>query len=180
MANKEKIVGSIAKISGPLVIADGMNGAGMYEVVRVGNLGLVGEIIELKGAMASIQVYEETSGLKPGEPVESSGAPLSVELGPGLIEQFYDGVQRPLNLIEQASNSPYISRGINVPALEGEKVDFASCRGRSPRTVSGTSSVRSGTFLVRHLILVPHGVKERKSIRRILQRRRDGRGDTGR
>ena len=96
MANKEKIVGSIAKISGPLVIADGMNGAGMYEVVRVGNLGLVGEIIELKGAMASIQVYEETSGLKPESPSKFRCS-LSVETGPGLIEQFYDGVQRPPN-----------------------------------------------------------------------------------
>ncbi len=103
---KDKIVGSIAKISGPLVVADGMSGSGMYDVVRVGDLGLVGEIIELKGSTASIQVYEETSGLKPGEPVESTGAPLSVELGPGLIEQFYDGVQRPLALIEKAAESP--------------------------------------------------------------------------
>ncbi len=167
MANKEKIVGSIAKISGPLVIADGMSGAGMYEVVRVGDLGLVGEIIELKGAMASIQVYEETSGLKPGEPVESSGAPLSVELGPGLIEQFYDGVQRPLNLIEQAADSPYISRGINVPALDrSKKWNFEPVVEEGAQVAEGDllGEVQE-TVLVKHRILVPYGVKGRvKSI----------------
>ncbi|MFA5621355.1 MAG: V-type ATP synthase subunit A [Thermovirgaceae bacterium] len=169
MANKEKIVGSIAKISGPLVIADGMSGAGMYEVVRVGDLGLVGEIIELKGAMASIQVYEETSGLKPGEPVESSGAPLSVELGPGLIEQFYDGVQRPLNLIEQAADSPYISRGINVPALDrSKKWNFEPVVEEGAQVAEGDllGEVQE-TVLVKHRILVPYGVKGRvKSIRK--------------
>lgn len=167
MANKEKIIGSIAKISGPLVIADGMSGAGMYEVVRVGDLGLVGEIIELKGAMASIQVYEETSGLKPGEPVESSGAPLSVELGPGLIEQFYDGVQRPLNLIEQAADSPYISRGINVPALDrSKKWNFEPVVEEGAQVAEGDllGEVQE-TVLVKHRILVPYGVKGRvKSI----------------
>jgi len=169
LANKEKIVGSIAKISGPLVIADGMSGAGMYEVVRVGDLGLVGEIIELKGAMASIQVYEETSGLKPGEPVESSGAPLSVELGPGLIEQFYDGVQRPLNLIEQAADSPYISRGINVPALDrSKKWNFEPVVEEGAQVAEGDllGEVQE-TVLVKHRILVPYGVKGRvKSIRK--------------
>ena len=169
MANKEKIVGSIAKISGPLVIADGMSGAGMYEVVRVGDLGLVGEIIELKGSMASIQVYEETSGLKPGEPVESSGAPLSVELGPGLIEQFYDGVQRPLNLIEQAADSPYISRGINVPALDrSKKWNFEPVVEEGAQVAEGDplGEVQE-TVLVKHRILVPYGVKGRvKSIRK--------------
>lgn len=169
MANKEKIVGSIAKISGPLVIADDMSGAGMYEVVRVGDLGLVGEIIELKGAMASIQVYEETSGLKPGEPVESSGAPLSVELGPGLIEQFYDGVQRPLNLIEQAADSPYISRGINVPALDrSKKWNFEPVVEEGAQVAEGDllGEVQE-TVLVKHRILVPYGVKGRvKSIRK--------------
>jgi len=169
LAIKEKIIGSIAKISGPLVVADGMSGAGMYDVVRVGDLGLVGEIIELKGSTASIQVYEETSGLKPGEPVESTGAPLSVELGPGLIEQFYDGVQRPLNLIEKAAESPFISRGINVPAIgRSKKWDF------EPAVEEGTE-VGEGdllgtvdeTVLVKHRILVPHGVSGKvKSISR--------------
>lgn len=107
MAN---IVGVISRISGPLVVASGMSGASMYEVVRVGELGLVGEIIELKGDTASIQVYEETSGLKPGEPVVATGAPLSAELGPGLIEQIYDGIQRPLNIIESETQSLYTTR----------------------------------------------------------------------
>jgi V/A-type H+-transporting ATPase subunit A len=157
---KDKIVGSIAKISGPLVVADGMSGAGMYDVVRVGDLGLVGEIIELKGTSASIQVYEETSGLKPGEPVESTGAPLSVELGPGLIEQFYDGVQRPLALIEKAADSPYISRGINVSAIDrSRKWEFV------PSVEIGTELGEGDvigyvqeTVLVKHLITVPHGI----------------------
>ena len=96
MAQHNTVQGTIAKISGPLVVAKGMAGACMYDVVRVGTMGLVGEIIELKGDTASIQVYEETSGVMPGEPVVSTGEPLSVELGPGIIEQFYDGVQRPL------------------------------------------------------------------------------------
>ncbi|HRV70529.1 MAG TPA: V-type ATP synthase subunit A [Thermovirgaceae bacterium] len=158
---KDKIVGSIAKISGPLVVADGMSGSGMYDVVRVGDLGLVGEIIELKGSTASIQVYEETSGLKPGEPVESTGAPLSVELGPGLIEQFYDGVQRPLALIEKAAESPYISRGINVSAIDrSRKWEFI------PSVEPGTELCEGDfigyvqeTVLVKHMITVPHGVK---------------------
>ncbi len=157
---KEKIVGTIAKISGPLVVADGMSGAGMYDVVRVGDLGLVGEIIELKEATASIQVYEETSGLKPGEPVESTGAPLSVELGPGLIEQFYDGVQRPLNLIEKAAESPYITRGINVPAIDRKKKwDFEPSVDEGFEVTEGDIlGFVQETVIVRHAISVPYGV----------------------
>ena len=93
----------------------------MYDVVRVGRAGLVGEIIELKDDTASVQVYEETSGLAPGEPVVSTGEPLSVELAPGLIEQFYDGIQRPLAGIEDVAKSPYILRGISVPAVSRTK-----------------------------------------------------------
>ncbi|MBC7323414.1 MAG: V-type ATP synthase subunit A, partial [Acetomicrobium sp.] len=118
---RKQIKGSITRISGPLVVASGMAGASMYDVVRVGDLGLVGEIIELKGDSAFVQVYEETSGLKPKEPVISTGVPLSVELGPGLIEQFFDGVQRPLSMIEKEAQSPYITRGIDVPALDRKK-----------------------------------------------------------
>ncbi len=121
MATDKVIKGSIERISGPLVVAKGMIGASMYDVVRIGEIGLVGEIIELKDEYASIQAYEETSGLKPGEPVVSTGEPLSVELGPGLIEQFYDGVQRPLKSIEDAAQSPYIAKGIDVPALDHSK-----------------------------------------------------------
>lgn len=161
MAMKEMIVGSIAKISGPLVVADGMSGAGMYDVVRVGDLGLVGEIIELRGDTASIQVYEETSGLMPGEPVESTGAPLSVELGPGLIEQFYDGVQRPLNLIEKAAESPFISRGINVPAIDrNTRWEFVPSLKEGDEVSEGdVLGIVQETVLVKHLITVPHGLK---------------------
>ena len=88
--------GSIVKVSGPLVIAEGMRNANLFDVVRVSEQRLIGEIIEMHGDRASIQVYEETAGLGPGEPVESTSSPLSVELGPGLIEKIYDGIQRPL------------------------------------------------------------------------------------
>ncbi|MEA4876351.1 MAG: V-type ATP synthase subunit A [Aminobacterium sp.] len=160
MATEKVIKGTIEKISGPLVVAKGMYGASMYDVVRVGNIGLVGEIIELKGDLASIQAYEETSGLMPGEPVISTGAPLSVELGPGIIEQFYDGVQRPLNLIEEAAKSHFISRGIDVPAIDrNKKWKF------EPRVKAG-DAVKAGdvlgvvreTVLVEHRIMVPYGV----------------------
>ncbi|MFA6748111.1 MAG: V-type ATP synthase subunit A [Aminobacterium sp.] len=160
MATEKVIRGTIEKISGPLVVAKGMYGASMYDVVRVGNIGLVGEIIELKGDLASIQAYEETSGLMPGEPVISTGAPLSVELGPGIIEQFYDGVQRPLNLIEEAAKSHFISRGIDVPAIDrNKKWKF------EPRVKAG-DAVKAGdvlgvvreTVLVEHRIMVPYGV----------------------
>ncbi|HAP31830.1 MAG TPA: V-type ATP synthase subunit A, partial [Firmicutes bacterium] len=93
------MVGTIVKVSGPLVIAENMRGAKMYDVVRVSEARLIGEIIEVREDRASIQVYEETGGLGPGEPVYSTGQPLSVELGPGLIESIYDGIQRPLNVI---------------------------------------------------------------------------------
>jgi V/A-type H+-transporting ATPase subunit A len=93
--------GTIKKVAGPLVIAEGMRDANMYDVVRVSDERLIGEIIEMHGDRASIQVYEETQGLGPGEPVESTDAPLSVELGPGLIGSIYDGIQRPLNKIRE-------------------------------------------------------------------------------
>ena len=94
--------GTIKKVAGPLVIAEGMRDANMFDVVRVSKERLIGEIIEIHGGDASIQVYEETSGLGPGEPVESTGAPLSVELGPGLISSIFDGIQRPLEEIYAA------------------------------------------------------------------------------
>ncbi|HHY99529.1 MAG TPA: V-type ATP synthase subunit A, partial [Tissierellia bacterium] len=112
--------GRVVKISGPLVIADGMKEADMFDVVRVSEQGLIGEIIEMRGEMASIQVYEETSGLAPGAPVVSTGAQLSVELGPGLIETIYDGIQRPLEEIRRIAG-PNITRGISIPALNREK-----------------------------------------------------------
>ena len=113
--------GTIKKVAGPLVIAEGMRDANMFDVVRVSEEKLIGEVIEMHGDQASIQVYEETSGLGPGAPVESTGAPLSVELGPGLIESIYDGIQRPLvKIMEKVGNS--LVRGVEVPSLDREKL----------------------------------------------------------
>ena len=111
------VIGKIKKVAGPLVIATGMRNADMFDVVRVSDKRLIGEIIEMHGDEASIQVYEETSGLGPGEPVESMDVPLSVELGPGLMGSIYDGIQRPLEVIYDNCNSPFIPRGADVPAL---------------------------------------------------------------
>ncbi len=161
MATEKLIQGTIEKISGPLVVAKGMYGAGMFDVVRIGDIGLVGEIIELKGDTASIQAYEETSGLMPGEPVVSTGEPLSVELGPGLIEKFYDGVQRPLKLIEEAAQSPFISRGINVPAIDREtKWEFTPKVAVGDSVAAGdTLGIVQETILVEHRIMVPVGIE---------------------
>lgn len=112
--------GTIIKISGPLVVASGMKSANMFDVVRVGNERLMGEIIEMHGDEASIQVYEETSGLKPGEKVQTTGEPLSVELGPGLIGSIFDGIQRPLYSVAKICGNN-LKRGIEVPALDREK-----------------------------------------------------------
>ena len=114
-------MGKIVKVSGPLVVATGMQEANMADVVRVGEQRLIGEILNMTGDAASIQVYEETSGLGPGAEVVTTGAPLSVELGPGLIENIYDGIQRPLEVIREKSGSNNLPRGIEVPALDREK-----------------------------------------------------------
>lgn len=116
----KNITGAIQKVSGPLVIAGGMNGANIQDVVRVGASGLIGEIIELHGDTASIQVYEETSGLKPGDVVISTGEPLSLLLGPGMLGAIYDGIQRPLDVIKESSGA-FIARGAEAPALHEEK-----------------------------------------------------------
>ena len=152
--------GKVFKISGPLVVASGMEEANMYDVVRVGEQGLIGEIIEMRGDRASIQVYEETAGIGPGAPVESTGAPLSVELGPGLMETIYDGIQRPLEeMVKQVG--PNITRGIKVPPLDREK------KWKFVPTVKVGDEVESGdvigtvdeTVLVVHKIMVPYGIK---------------------
>lgn len=113
--------GTIVKVSGPLIVASGMADVQMFDVVRVSDKHLIGEVIELRGDRASIQVYEETGGIGPGEPVESTGAPLSVELAPGLIESIYDGIQRPLNKIREKAGDR-ITRGITVDSLDHEKL----------------------------------------------------------
>nr|MCR5264939.1 V-type ATP synthase subunit A [Clostridiales bacterium] len=114
------VTGKILKVSGPLVVAEGMRDANMFDVVRVGERRLIGEIIEMHGDRASIQVYEETAGLGRGDTVESTGAPLSVELGPGMMTNIYDGIQRPLQNVYDLAG-PNIPRGIDVPALDREK-----------------------------------------------------------
>ena len=161
MATDKIVKGSIERISGPLVVAKGMTGASMYDVARIGDMGLVGEIIELNGDLASIQAYEETSGLRPGEPVISTGEPLSVELGPGLIEQFYDGIQRPLKAIEQAAHSVYIAKGISVSALDHSKLWAFTPKVSVGDEVSegDVLGVVQETVLVEHRIMVPNGVK---------------------
>ena len=113
--------GVIKKVAGPLVIAEGMRDANMFDVVRVSEQRLIGEIIEIHGDEASIQVYEETSGLGPGEPVESMDVPLSVELGPGLLTSIYDGIQRPLDDIMKETGSNNLKRGVEVPSLKRDK-----------------------------------------------------------
>jgi len=117
--------GKIIKVSGPLVVAEGMEEANIYDVCKVGESGLIGEIIEMRGDKASIQVYEETSGIGPGDPVVTTGEPLSVELGPGLIESMFDGIQRPLDALMEASQSSFLKKGISVPSLNRtRKWDF--------------------------------------------------------
>ena len=129
--------GTIVKVSGPLVVASGMRDANMYDVVKVSEHGLIGEIIEMRGDKASIQVYEETSGLGPGEEVISTGAPLSVELGPGLISSIYDGIQRPLDDI-MAKAGTNLHRGISVPSLKRDKKwTFAPIKQAGDRVQAG-------------------------------------------
>ena len=111
--------GTITKVSGPLVVAEGLADANVSDVVRVGSQRLIGEILNMTGDKASIQVYEETSGIGPGAVVESTGMPMSVELGPGMLENIYDGIQRPLPEIRERVGST-ISRGVDVPALNRE------------------------------------------------------------
>lgn len=114
---KESDYGFIFKVSGPLVVADGMSGAAMYELVRVGHHKLVGEIIKLEGDTASIQVYEDTSGLTVGDPVLRKKQPLSVELGPGIMGTIFDGIQRPLESIFQETGDVYVPKGVDTPCL---------------------------------------------------------------
>lgn len=153
--------GTIKKVAGPLVIAKGMRDANMYDVVRVSSQRLIGEIIEIHGDEASVQVYEETSGLGPGEPVESMEVPLSVELGPGLITSIYDGIQRPLDDIMKVTGGNSLKRGVEVPSLKRDK------KWQFEPTVKPGDEVEAGdiigtvqeTEIVNHKIMVPYGIK---------------------
>lgn len=152
--------GTIKKVAGPLVIAEGMRDANMYDVVRVSNQRLIGEIIEMHGDEASVQVYEETSGLGPGEPVESTDAPLSVELGPGLITSIYDGIQRPLDDIMKVSGTN-LKRGVEVPSLKRDiKWNFEPVVKAGEEVEAGDilGTVQE-TIVVNHKIMVPYGIK---------------------
>ena len=151
--------GKIVKISGPLVVASGMSDADMYDVVKVGNQGLTGEIIEMRDGNASIQVYEETAGLQPGEPVYSTGAPLSVELGPGLIETIYDGIQRPLSVLLKKTGTN-IARGVSEPALDRDKKwDFVAAVKVGDEVSAGeVLGTVEETIAVTQRIMVPYKV----------------------
>ncbi len=155
----DKKVGRIVKVAGPVVVAEGMTGVRMYDVVRVGNLDLIGEIVELRGDKASIQVYEETTGIGPGEPVTDTQVPLSVELGPGLIESIYDGIQRPLDLLMEAEGA-FMSRGSLMPGLNREKKwHFQPAIKDGTKVSQGDiiGQVQETTLIV-HKIMVPFGI----------------------
>ncbi|KAG9991286.1 ATP synthase alpha subunit vacuolar, partial [Aureobasidium melanogenum] len=151
--------GSIFSVSGPVIIAENMIGVAMYELVKVGKDGLVGEVIRIDNDKATIQVYEETAGVTVGDPVYRTGKPLSVELGPGLMETIYDGIQRPLKGISDVSNSIYIPRGIDVPALDRErKWDFKPAGYKVGDHITGGDvfgSVWENSLLSDHKILLP-------------------------
>jgi len=151
--------GRIVKVAGPLIVAEGLQHANMFDVVRVGRERLIGEIIEMRGDKASIQVYEETAGIGPGDTVETTGAPLSVELGPGMIETIYDGIQRPLEAIREIAGST-ITRGIEVSPINHEKKwDFVPCVEKGAKVIAGDiiGTVQE-TVVVSHKIMIPYGV----------------------
>ena len=151
--------GRIIKVSGPLVVAEGMEEANVYDVVEVSDNKLIGEIIEMRGDKASIQVYEETTGIGPGDVVVTTGSPLSIELGPGMLEQMFDGIQRPLLKIQEAVGD-FLLKGVSVPALDREKKwqfnpTVAVGEEVEPGKVIGTVQE---TEIVLHKIMVPNGV----------------------
>ena len=153
-------LGKIIKVSGPLVVADGMSDANMQDTVRVGDQRLIGEILTMTGDRASIQVYEETSGLGPGAKVETTGAPLSVELGPGIIENIYDGIQRPLEEIVKQTHSNNLARGVEVPALTREKKWAYTPVAQKGDKVTGGDVLGTvpETEVVLHKVMVPNGI----------------------
>jgi V/A-type H+-transporting ATPase subunit A len=158
--NKERREGTIVKVSGPLVVARGLEGTKMYEMVRVGTMGLFGEVIEIRGDRFSIQVYEETGGIGPGEPVTSTGEPLTVELAPGLLTSIFDGVQRPLDKL-RAGFGDFIVRGAEMPPLDRKKKwHFTPRKKAGDRVTPGDIiGVIPETPVVEHRVLVPPGVE---------------------
>ena len=158
--NEDMKTGTIVKVSGPLVIAEGMRDANMFDVVRVSDKHLIGEIIEMHGDKASIQVYEETAGLGPGEEVVSVGMPMSVELGPGLISTIYDGIQRPLEKMYEVGGTN-IRRGVEVPSLDREKKwKFEPTKQPGDAVVAGDEiGFVQETAVVQCKIMVPYGLK---------------------
>lgn len=157
---KDKIIGIITKVSGPLIVAKNMQDVQMYDVVKVSEKGLIGEVIELREDRASIQVYEETAGIGPGEPVYSTGEPLSVELGPGLMESIFDGIQRPLAVIYESSGDR-IPLGIDLPRLDREKKwEFKPVAKAGDKVEAGdVLGTVQETSVVEHKIMVPYGVQ---------------------
>lgn len=152
--------GKIIRVAGPLVVASGCLGAKMYDMVRIGTLGLIGEIIELREDRAFIQVYEDTTGIGPGEPILLTGKPLSVELGPGLLSSIYDGIQRPLDII-RASSGDFVTRGIEIPSLDRKKKwEFRPLSKKGQIVAAGDflGEVEE-TPLIRHKIMVPQGAE---------------------
>ena len=153
------IVGTLSKITGPVVVADGMTGTKMYDVVRVGDAGLMGEVIRLEGALATIQVYEDTSGLKIGEPVESTEGPLMLELGPGLLSSIYDGIQRPLPVIAEDTGSDFIARGTVASALDRTKLWEFTPVATVGQQVSGgdvLGTTPEGATVLHRVMVPPH------------------------
>ncbi|MGX7092675.1 V-type ATP synthase subunit A [Hutsoniella sourekii] len=151
--------GKIIKVSGPLIQASGMEEAKVQDICYVGELGLIGEIIQMKNDVAAIQVYEETSGIGLGEPVESTGSPLSVELGPGLMSQMFDGIQRPLNKFMEITQTDYLERGVKVPVLDSEKKwHFEATKAVGEYVKAGDIvGYVDETKVVQHRIMVPYG-----------------------
>ena len=161
------VEGRILKVSGPLVIAQGMREANMFDVVRVGDNKLIGEIIEMHGDRASIQVYEETAGLGRGDKVVSTGAPLSVELGPGLVTQIYDGIQRPLEMMFE-KYGPNIVKGIDEPALSRSAVwHFTPTVSAGDKVVGGDiiGTVQENEIVLHKIMIPPNLCGTIKSIK---------------
>lgn len=152
-------IGKITKVSGPLIEAEGLTDANIYDVVEVSKDKLIGEIIEMRGDVASIQVYEETTGIGPGDEVRSTGRPLSVELGPGMLERMYDGIQRPLEKLEMLAGN-FLEKGVTAPALDREKLwDFEPLAKVGDDVVAGDIlGTVEETTVITHKVMVPYGI----------------------